>query len=56
MNTPLVRWLLDVDSIPAGAEGVRIAWEHPLPGWLWLLIALAGTPCPERKPFTASTR
>lgn len=42
MNTPLMRWLLDIDTIPSGAEGVRIAWENPLPGWLWALIALAG--------------
>ncbi|MHC5001733.1 MAG: hypothetical protein ACYTJ0_01280 [Planctomycetota bacterium] len=38
MNSPLARWLLDIDSIPADADPLRLAWEHPLPGWLWMLI------------------
>lgn len=41
MNTPFVRWLLDLDAIPEGAEGLRFGWEHPLPAWLWALILLA---------------
>ncbi|MGI9013048.1 MAG: hypothetical protein ACR2GY_02235 [Phycisphaerales bacterium] len=41
MESPLVRWLLDIDRIAPDAEGVRLAWEHPLPVWVWLLIAAA---------------
>ncbi|MHC4992662.1 MAG: hypothetical protein ACYTGC_16955, partial [Planctomycetota bacterium] len=41
MNSPFVRWLLDIDSIPAEAEPIRLAWEHPIPGWLWMLLILA---------------
>ncbi len=44
MNNAFVRWLLDLDVIPAGAEGLRLTWERPWPGWTWALIvfALAG--------------
>lgn len=42
MNTPLLRWLLNVETIPADAENVRLAWENPWPAWAWaLLIASA---------------
>ena len=43
MNSPLTRWLLDLDVIPADAEGVRLAWEHGWPAWVWVvLLATAG--------------
>jgi len=40
MNNAFVRWLLDLDRIPADAEAVRFAWERPFPGWVWLLVIL----------------
>jgi len=40
MNSPLVRWLLDLDVIPAGAEGLRLVWEHPWPAWVWAVLVL----------------
>ncbi|HRQ75837.1 MAG TPA: hypothetical protein PK098_07960 [Phycisphaerales bacterium] len=43
MNTPLLRWLLNIETIPADAENVRLAWENPWPAWAWaLLIVSAG--------------
>lgn len=41
MNSPLVRWLLDLERIPAEAEGLRLAWERSLPGWAWTIILFA---------------
>ncbi len=42
MSSPLLRWLLDLDVIPAGAEGVRLVWEHAWPAWVWVaLLAVA---------------
>ena len=41
MTSPLVRWLLDLQTIPAEAGEVRLGWEHPLPGWAWFLVLLA---------------
>ena len=38
MNGRVMRWLLDLEAIPADAEGLRLAWEHPWPGWLWALV------------------
>lgn len=43
MNSEFIRWLLDIDAIPRGAEGVRLAWERPWPAWAWaLLFIVAG--------------
>ncbi|MEE8459168.1 MAG: hypothetical protein V3S08_04810 [Phycisphaerales bacterium] len=41
MNTPLVRWLLDLDVIPADAEGLRLVWERPLAAWVWVLLIMS---------------
>jgi hypothetical protein len=41
LESPLIRWLLDVDLIPKGAEHVRLGWERPLHAWVWVLIVLA---------------
>lgn len=41
MNSPLMRRLLNVESIPADAESVVLAWENPWPGWVWMLLVLA---------------
>ncbi len=43
----MIEWLLDLDTLQFGAEGVRLGFERPLPGWAWLMIvvgaiALAG--------------
>lgn len=35
----LFAWLLDLDRVNPGA-GVHFGWEHPLPGWVWLLLIL----------------
>ena len=40
MNSPLLRWLLDVDLIPAGADGLALAWERPWPLWVWSALAI----------------
>ncbi len=40
MNHPAVRWLLDLETIPTGADQLRIAWEHPWPGWSWALLVI----------------
>jgi len=41
MNNGFIRWLLDIDRIPEGAQGVRLAWERPWPGWMWVAIIFA---------------
>jgi len=43
MNSPLLRWLLDVDLIPAGTEGLRLAWERPWPAWVWSVLLVVVT-------------
>ncbi len=40
MNSPAARWLLDLNVIPADAGGLRLAWEHDWPAWLWTLLLL----------------
>jgi hypothetical protein len=40
MNNPLIRWLLDLDVIPAGAEGLRLVWERPWPAWVWAALVV----------------
>ncbi len=36
-----MRWLLDLEVIPADAEGLRLVWERPWPAWAWLLLVIA---------------
>jgi len=38
MNSPLLRWLLDLQVIPSDAEAMRLGWEHQWPAWLWALL------------------
>jgi hypothetical protein len=38
MNTPLARWLLDLETIPADAETLRFAWEREWASWIWVLL------------------
>jgi len=38
MNSPLIRWLLDLDAIPAGAEDVHLTWANPFAAWMWALM------------------
>jgi hypothetical protein len=40
MRSPFVRWLLDLDVIPADAEGLRLVWERPWPAWAWAALVL----------------
>ncbi|MHC4709034.1 MAG: hypothetical protein ACYTA3_01045 [Planctomycetota bacterium] len=43
MSNTFLRWLLDLDVIPADAEGLRLVWERPWPAWLWaVLVVVAG--------------
>lgn len=35
------RWLLGLKDLPVDAEGLRPAWERPLPVWGWLLVIAA---------------
>jgi len=41
MNTPFVRWLLDLDVIPADADGLQLVWERPLAAWVWVLLIMS---------------
>ena len=36
----MVRWWLGVRDLPQDLPGLRLVWEHPLPGWIWLLITV----------------
>ncbi len=42
ISSPIVRWALGLHSVPSDATELRLGWEHPLEGWVWLL-AIAGT-------------
>jgi hypothetical protein len=43
MSNTFLRWLLDLDVIPADAEGLRLVWERPWPAWVWAaLVVVAG--------------
>ena len=37
MNTDFGRWLLGLRDLPVDAGDLQIAWERPLPGWMWFL-------------------
>ena len=37
----LARWAFGLHSVPEGAADVRLAWERPIPTWLWLLVIAA---------------
>ncbi len=37
----LIRFLLDLETIPAGADGLELVWERPFPAWVWALLVLA---------------
>ncbi len=41
MNSPLLRWLLDLDTLPADAAQVQLGWERSMPGWLWVMLVIA---------------
>ncbi|MAD20217.1 MAG: hypothetical protein CMJ52_08550 [Planctomycetaceae bacterium] len=38
MNSGFGRWLLGIRDLPEGAEQIRLAWERPLAGWVWVLV------------------
>lgn len=40
MNS-LLDWVFALDGLGFGAEGVRVGFARPLPGWAWLLLVLA---------------
>jgi hypothetical protein len=37
---PFVRWLLDLETIPADAQGVELVFERPFAPWVWALLVL----------------
>lgn len=46
MGSQTWRWLLGIKDLPADEGNLRLAWEHPLPVWVWLglfvlIVALA---------------
>jgi len=41
VNSPLLRWLLDLDTLPADAAQVQLGWERSMPGWLWVMLVIA---------------
>ncbi|MCA9297139.1 MAG: hypothetical protein KC983_11495, partial [Phycisphaerales bacterium] len=41
MNTPWMRWLLDLNIIPADASELTLVWERAWPSWVWALLVLA---------------
>ena len=40
MNSTLGRWLFGIRDLPADAENIRLAWERPFEGWLWVLVVV----------------
>ena len=40
MNNDLVRWLLDLERIPADAGPLRLTFENAWPVWVWALLAM----------------
>lgn len=38
----MLEWLLDLNELSIGAEGVRLGFERPLPAWAWFLV-IAGS-------------
>jgi len=40
VNAPWLRWLLNLDRIPAGAENVSLVWERPWPLWMWVILLI----------------
>ena len=39
VDTPITRWLLGVEAIPTGSQGLELSWQHPVEAWMWLLFA-----------------
>ena len=37
MNTSFGRWLLGLRDLPTDTGQLQIAWERPIPGWVWFL-------------------
>ena len=40
MNNGLMRWLLDIDAIPASDEKLHLAWNNAWPAWMWVLLLI----------------
>ena len=40
MNSTFGRWLFGIRDLPVGAEEIRLAWERPFEGWVWVLVVL----------------
>ena len=37
IDHPIIRWLLGIDVDPSTRGSVRLGWELPLAGWMWLV-------------------
>jgi uncharacterized membrane protein len=37
MNSEFGRWMLGLRDLPVDAGDLQIAWERPIPGWMWFL-------------------
>ncbi|MSR18224.1 MAG: hypothetical protein EXS00_03485 [Phycisphaerales bacterium] len=38
ISWPWFRWLLGLNQVEESANTIRLDWEHPLAGWVWLLV------------------
>ena len=41
MNSGFFRWLFSLSDLPEGSGELRLAWERPMPGWVWMLVIAA---------------
>lgn len=37
IDHPIIRWLLGIEADPSTQGSVRLGWELPLAGWMWLV-------------------
>ena len=37
IDHPIMRWLLGIEVDPSAAGAVRLGWEMPMAGWMWLV-------------------
>lgn len=41
IDHPVIRWLLGIEADPSTQGSLRLGWEMPLAGWMWL-VGIAG--------------
>ena len=37
IDHPVIRWLLGIEVDPSTEGSIRLGWEMPLAGWMWLV-------------------